>query len=164
MQLNSSPITDELRNWCHQRSADSPSKNTSHSREVPWQEPALQAATNQHHQTEGTSLEKLTWPNIYHDPLPMRGRKGWALNWQSRQPKQWSTKLNWASKLHIIYGDQSSDPSKVVIYKDQHSTAQLQVWQLELTGHHCVSQALATTPQIIENTEHNNASGLNLIA
>jgi len=50
-----------------------------------------------------------------------------------------------------------------VIYKDQRST-QLQVWQLELTGQHCASQALATTPQIIENTEHNNASGLNLMA
>ena len=38
-----------------------PCANTRHSREVPWQpceqEPALQAATNQHRHTEGTSVE-----------------------------------------------------------------------------------------------------------
>ena len=45
--------------------------NTRHSREVPWQlcerEPALQAATNQHRHTEGTSVEKLTWPDTYEE-------------------------------------------------------------------------------------------------
>ena len=57
---------------------------TRHSREVPWQpcepEPALQAATNHHRHTEGTSVEKLTWPDTFHEPLPMRGGKGWVQN------------------------------------------------------------------------------------
>ena len=69
-----------------------PCKNTRHTREVPWQpcewEPALQAATNQHCHSEGTSVEKLTCPDTSHEPLPMRGGKGWVLHWQNRQPKQ----------------------------------------------------------------------------
>jgi len=40
------------------------------------QDPALQAATNQHRHTEGSSVEKLTRPDTYHEPLPMRGGKG----------------------------------------------------------------------------------------
>ena len=97
-----------------------PRANTRHSREVPWQpcerEPALQAATNRHRHTEGTSVEKLTWPDTYHEPLPMRGGKGWAHNWQHRRPKQRSTKLNWASKLPIWWPKQwsvqGSDPQR----------------------------------------------------
>ena len=85
-----------------------PCPNTRHSREVPWQpceqEPALKAATNQHHPTEGTSVEKLAWPDTYHEPLPMRGGKGWVQNWQNRRPKQWSTKLNWWPKQWSVQG------------------------------------------------------------
>ena len=99
-----------------------PCANTRHSREVPWQpcerEAALQTATNRHHHTEGTSVEKLTWPNTYHEPLPMRGGKGWAQNWQNRRPKPWSTKLNWASKVPIWWPKQwsvqCSDPWRSV--------------------------------------------------
>ena len=69
---------------------------------------------------KGTSVEKLTWPETYHEPLPMGSGKGGALNWQSRREKQWSRKLNWASKLQImvtkaVIGVQGSDP------KDQRS-------------------------------------------
>ena len=60
-----------------------PCKNARHRKKVPWQpcewEPALQVATNLHFHTEGTSVEKLTWPNAYHEPIPMRGGKGWTL-------------------------------------------------------------------------------------
>ena len=94
--------------------------NTRHRRKVPWQpcawEPALQVASNLHCHTEGTLVEKLTLPNIYHEPIPMRGGKGWAMNWQNRWPKQWSIKLNWASKLQIwwpkLWYIQGSDPKR----------------------------------------------------
>ena len=60
-----------------------PSENTRHSRDVPRQpsewETALQAATNQQSHSKGRLLEKLTWPDAYHEPLPMRGGKGLAL-------------------------------------------------------------------------------------
>ena len=117
-----------------------PCENTRLSMEVPLQpcewEPALLAATNQYRHTEGTTVEKRTWPDTYREPLPMRCGKGWSLNWQNRRPKQWSTKL-------------SNFPSKVVVHKDQGSR-QLQVWQPELTCKHMARQALAATPQIIE--------------
>ena len=45
--------------------------NTRYSGEVPWQlcewEPVLQAATNQHYQTNGTSVDKFT--NIHVDSI-----------------------------------------------------------------------------------------------
>ena len=95
----------------------SPVQSNRHNGEVPWQpcerEPALQAAINKRGETEGTSVEKLTWPDTYHEPLPRSG-KSWALIWQKRGPKQWSTKLNWASKLQIWWPKQwsvqGSDP------------------------------------------------------
>ena len=95
-------------------------KNTRHSREVPWQpcewELALQAATNEHCHTEGTSVEKLTWPNNNSETLPMRGGKGSALNWQNRQ---WSSDLQSSTEqANCRYDDQSSDLSKAVIHKD----------------------------------------------
>ena len=59
LYLNLSSI-DELGNWCHPRLVG-PCANTGHSGEVPWKpcerEPALQAATNRHRHTEGTSVE-----------------------------------------------------------------------------------------------------------
>lgn len=47
-------------------------------------EPVMQATTNRNHHTEGTEVEKLAQPNTYHEPIPTRGGKGWALNWQNR--------------------------------------------------------------------------------
>lgn len=51
--------------------------------------------------TEGASVEKRTCADPYHEPLPIR--RGRAERWIGKigQPKQWSTKLNWASKLPI---------------------------------------------------------------
>ena len=96
-----------------------PCTNTRHSREVLWQpcerEPALQEATNQHRHTEATSVEKLTWHNTYHEPLPMRGGKGWVLNWQKKVKKAVIHKLNGASKLQIWpkqWSVQGSDPQR----------------------------------------------------
>ena len=108
-----------------------PCTNTKHSREVPWQpceqEPVLQAATNKHRHAEGTSVEKLSWPSTYHEPLPKRGGKGWAQNWQNRRAKQWSTKLNWASKLPIWWPKQwsvqGSDPQRSVQQTRAHMQA-----------------------------------------
>ena len=68
--------------------------------------------------TEGTSVEKLTWPDTYHEPLPLRGGKGCVLNWQNGRPKQRSTELNLASKLPIWcpkqWSVQGSDPLRSV--------------------------------------------------
>ena len=147
--LNSLPI-DELGNWCHPRLVG-PCANTRHSREVPWQpceqEPALQDATNRHRHTEGSSVEKLTRPDTYHEPLPTRGGKGWAqigkIGNQSSDPRSSTEQAN------CQYGDQSSDPSKVVIHKDQCSR-QLQFWRLEPKCKHIARQALVATPQILE--------------
>jgi len=47
-------------------------------------EPALQAATNQHHHTAGTSMEILTRPDTFLGPSPMMGGKGWALTLQNK--------------------------------------------------------------------------------
>ena len=57
----------------------------------------------------------LPWTTSY-----MGSGKGGVLNWQSGREKQWSTKLNWASKLQImvtkaVIGVQGSD------HKDQRS-------------------------------------------
>ena len=104
-----------------------PHENTGHSSE--------QAATNQHHHTEGTSVQNLTWPETYHEPLPIRGGKSW--HWigdQSSDPQSSTEQAN------CKYGDQSSDPSEVVIYKDQ-QRRQLQLWCLELTWKHTTRQA-----------------------
>jgi len=95
---------DELGNWCLQRLVGI-CKNTKHSREVPWQpcewEPTLKAVTNRHHHTKGTSVEKLTRPNSYHDPIPMRDGKGWALNWQNRpQSSDLQRSMEHATRAH----------------------------------------------------------------
>ena len=47
------------------------------------------------------------------------------------------------------YGNQSSDPSKVVIHKDE-QRRQLHIGWLELTCEHMASQALAAIPEMIE--------------
>ena len=61
--LSTVPI-DELRNWCQQRLVGEPYKYEAQSGRFPWQpcerEPALQAATDKHSHTEGTSVEILT--------------------------------------------------------------------------------------------------------
>ena len=123
-----------------------------HSREVPWQpcerEPALQAAINQHGETEGMSVEKLTWPDTYHEPLPSGG-KSWALIWQKLIGDQSSDPQTSTEQSNCKYDDQSSDPSKVMIHKDQWSK-QLRIWWLEFTCNHMARQALVATPQIIE--------------
>ena len=98
-----------------------PRENTRHSMQVPWhpceREPALQAANNQNQHTEGTSLKKLTWPNTYVNQLLREvGRAGrWIgkIGHQSGDPQSLNEQGNFK------YGDQSSDSSKVVIYKDQ---------------------------------------------
>ena len=104
-----------------------PCANTRLSREVPWQPceraPALQAATNQHWHTEGPSVEKLTWPDTNREPLLMRGGKGWALNWKNRRAKQWSTELNWASKLQIRWPKQWSIQTSNTQSSTQETTA-----------------------------------------
>lgn len=65
----------------------------------------------------GTGAIKVWWGAL-RKYQPQVG-DGWALNWKNRWTKQWSTKLEWASKLKN--DDQGSDPSKVVIHKDQGS-------------------------------------------
>ena len=71
---------------------------------------------NQHRHTEETSVEKLTRHNTYHEPLPMRGGKGWVLNWQKKVRKAVIHKLNRASKLQIQWPKQwsiqGSDPQR----------------------------------------------------
>jgi len=58
--------------------------------------------------TSGVTVKKPTWPNTYHEPLPIRGGKGWALNLQNRLAKQRLTKPNWTSKLEIWWPKQWS--------------------------------------------------------
>lgn len=81
------------------------------------------------------------------------GRAGCWIG-KKRWEKQWSTSST--EQANCRYGDQSSDPFKVVIHKDQHRR-QLKLWQLELTCKHMVRQALAATPQITETTGHNGS-------
>ena len=50
------------------------------------QEPALEATTNQQRHTEKPSVEIPI--NTYCGPIPIRGGKGGALNWQNKQPQQ----------------------------------------------------------------------------
>lgn len=71
------------------------------------------------------------------------GKKGWE--------KQWSTSST--EQANCRYGDHSSDPSKVVIHKDQHRR-QLKLWWLDLTCKHMVRKALGANPQITETTGH----------
>ena len=82
-KLNFSPI-DELGNWYQERLVEGPMEVWGTVGRFLWRpcerEPALQAAINKHGETEGTSVEKLTWPDTYHEPLP-RGGKSWALIW-----------------------------------------------------------------------------------
>ena len=100
--------TSAIKGWCE------PCENIRNRKEVPWQPcewellAVLQTATNQHCHTEGTSVEKLAWADTYHKPLPVKGGKGQALNQKNRQPKQWSTKLNWASQMQIYWPKQWS--------------------------------------------------------
>ena len=51
------------------------------------------------------------------------------------------------------YGEQSSDPSKAVICKDQQSS-QLQIWHLMLTHKHMARQAPVAMQQIINRLLH----------
>jgi len=112
-----------------------PRANTRHSKEVSWQpcrrEAALQAATNQHR--HWASVEKLTCPDPYHEPLPIR--RGRAERWIGKigQPKQWSTKLNWASKLPIWWPKQWSVQGG-------------ELWRLEHTCKHVARKALVANP------------------
>ena len=98
-----------------------PRENTRHSMQVPWhpceREPALQAANNQNQHTEGTSLKKLTWPNTYVNQL-LRG-VGRAGRWIGKIGHQSGDPQSLNEQGNFKYGDQSSDSSKVVIYKDQ---------------------------------------------
>ena len=115
--------TDDIKGWW------GPRKNTRKSREVLWEpcerEPTLQAATNQHRHTEGTSVERLTSSNTYCDLIPIRGGKVWVLNWQNRQPKQWSTKINTASKQQIWQPKQWSIQSSVSQISAEKPTANM---------------------------------------
>jgi len=55
--------------------------------------------------TSTVTVKELQWRNLP-DLIPTVNRflseEGWALNWQNGWPKQWSTKLNWASKLQNL--------------------------------------------------------------
>ena len=90
---------------------------TRHRREIPWQpyerEPALQVATNQHHHTEATSVEKLIWPDTYHLPYPnsqLANQNPTLLSWyptiSSHWPDSATVMLNlgwiWYSKYLIV--------------------------------------------------------------
>ena len=107
--------------------------------------------------TSIVTLKTLEWRSLpdpipYYEPLPMRGGKGWALNWQNRQPKKWSTKLNWASKLEIWWPKQwfvqGSDPQRTA----QQTTASM------VTTSSCASTWQGKSlwsPNIIETAECN---------
>ena len=91
-------------------------------------EPALQAAANQHHHTEGTSVEKL--PN----PISTVTRLLWRVG----------RAMRWVSKI----GDQSSDPQRSTEQANSKTckiqqSRQLQLWRLELLRRHMARQALA---------------------
>ena len=104
-----------------------PCKNTRHTREVPWQpcewEPALQAATNQHCQSEGASVEKLTWPDTNHEPLSVRGGKGCIGKTGNQNSDSQSSAEQANCKINMV--------TKAGIHKDQQRRQQ-QLWRLEL--------------------------------
>ena len=76
-------------------------ENARHNREAPWQpwkwELALQAATNQYHHTEGTSVRNLPKLDTCSNVIPMRSGKGWELNWP-----------NYKATKAVIHKDQQS--------------------------------------------------------
>ena len=149
--LNSLPV--ELVNWCYQRLVGALWKyQAQHGGSMATlgvgTSPASGHQPAPSHWRNFSGGTFLTWYS-YCKPLSCEGWEGWALNWQNRQLKQWSRKLNWESKLQMNYDDQNSDMSKVVIHKDQWSR-QLQVWRLELKCKYIWRQAPVATPQIIE--------------
>ena len=82
-------------------------ENSKHNREVPWKwELALQAATNQYHHTEGTSVKNLPELDTCSNLIPMRSVKGWDLNWPNYKATKAVIHKDQQSKQ--IY-DQSSD-------------------------------------------------------
>ena len=139
--------TDELGDWCHQRLVGALCKYQA------------QRGGSMATLWAGTSiitLKQLQWRNLP-DTIPTMNHFLWGVGragcWIGKQrwEKQWSTSST--EQANCRYGDQSSDPSKVVIHKDQHRR-QLKLWRLELTCKHMVRQALAATPQITETTGH----------
>jgi len=70
------------------------------------------------------------------------GRAGW---WINKIGNQSSDLQSLTEQANCKYGDQSSDPSKVVIHKD-HQSRQLEIWGLELTCKHMARRALTVTP------------------
>ena len=77
-----------------------------HSRAVPWQPWEWEPAWNKQPPTTAS-----------HWSTPMMSGKGCALNSQNQTPKQWSSKISRASNCK--YDNQSSDPYRAVIHKDQ---------------------------------------------
>ena len=79
----------------------------------------------------------------------------WAVEgagcWFGKIGDQSSDPQSSTEQANCKYGNQSSDPTKIVIHKDQRSR-QLQIWRLELTFKHVTRQALVATPQIKETT------------
>ena len=94
--------TGAMKGWCETRKIPGPAGRF-HGNPVSRNQPSKKPPT-------GTvTTRELQWRNLpYHEQLPRRGGKGWALNWQNRGAKQWYTKLNWASKLQIWWPKQWS--------------------------------------------------------
>ena len=103
----------------------------------------------QQRHTEGNSVENLP------DPILTMNHFLWGVgragHWIGKIDNQSSDPQSSTEQANCSYGDQNSDPSKVVIHKDQRRR-QLQVWWGGLTCKDMVRQALAVTPQIIETT------------
>ena len=117
LQNLNSWLTDELVNWCHWRLVGASQRYQAQ------QGGSMTILRAENHPCKPpptsiteTTVDKFTWPNTYHEPLPMRGGKGWALNWQNRQ--QSSDLQSSTEHANCKYDDQSSDPSNVVIHED----------------------------------------------
>ena len=100
--------------------------------------------------TSTVTLKALQWRNLA-DPVPimnhfLRGM-GKAGHRIGKIGKQSSDPQSSTEQANCQYGDQSSDPSKVMIHKDQCS-------RLEPTCKHMARQALVATPQILETAGH----------
>ena len=106
-RLNSWQI-DELGNWCHQSLVGAQQKYPAQQGTALWA-----GARCKWPPTSIVKLKELQRRDLL-DPIPAKNHflwgcgKGWVLNWQNMQAKQWSTKLNWASKQQIWWPKQWS--------------------------------------------------------
>ena len=131
--LNPSPI-DVLENWCHQRLGGGGGKNNRQggSMATLWAGTSPASGHQEQRQIEGTSVENVPDPILTMNHFLWGVGRAW--HWIGKIGDQSSYPQSSTEQAYCKYGNQSRDPSKVVISG----------------ADNCNCQALAATPLIIE--------------